>query len=68
MRFCGISGQSNCYHGDQKLPLTYNGKNGISRFSQPVLIRSFSNLVEREQAPELTQIRNSAKFDFPLRN
>ena len=35
----------NCgYHGNRKLPLTYNGKNGVSPFFQSSLIGSLSNL------------------------
>ena len=42
--FWGRSDQNCGYHGNRKLPLTYNGKNSVSTFSQSPLIRSLSNL------------------------
>ena len=33
--------QNSGFHGNRKLPLTYNGKNGVSTFSRLFLIRSF---------------------------
>ena len=33
--------QNSGVHGNRKPPLTYNGKNGVSTFSQLLLIRSF---------------------------
>ena len=38
------SDQTCGYHGIRKLPLTYNGKNGVSAFSQSPLLGSLSNL------------------------
>ena len=43
-RFWGRSDQNCSYHGNRKLPLTYNGKNGVPEFSQSLIIRSLSNL------------------------
>ena len=43
-RFLGRSDQNRGYHGNRNLPLTYNGKNGVSAFSQSPLIGSLSNL------------------------
>ena len=42
--FWGRSDQNCGYHGNRKLPLTYNGENGVSMFSQSPLIGSLSNL------------------------
>ena len=42
--FWGRSDQNCGYHGNRKLPLTYNGINSVSTFSQSPLIRSLSNL------------------------
>ena len=44
IRFWGRSDQNCGYHGNRKLPLTYNGKNGVPAFSQSPLIGSLSNL------------------------
>ena len=44
IRFLGRSDQNCGYHGNRKLPLTYNGKNAVSAFSQSPLIGSLSNL------------------------
>ena len=44
IRFWDRSDQKCGYHGNRKLPLTYNGKNGVSAFSQSPLIGSLSNL------------------------
>ena len=44
VRFWGRSDQNSGYHGNRKLPLTYNGENAVSRFSQSPLIGSLSNL------------------------
>ena len=43
-RFWGRLDQNCSYHGNRKLPLTYNGKNGDPEFSQSLIIRSLSNL------------------------
>ena len=43
IRFWGKSAQNCGYHGNRNLPLTYNGKNPVSAFSQSPLIRSLSN-------------------------
>ena len=34
-------GSKLCVHGNRKLPLTYNGENGVSTFSRLLLIRFF---------------------------
>ena len=39
--FWGGLDQNSGVHGNRKPPLTYNGENGVSTFSQLVLIRSF---------------------------
>ena len=44
LRFWDRSDQNYGYHGNRKLPLTYNGENGVSAFSQSPLIGSLSNL------------------------
>ena len=44
IRFWGRLAQNCGYHGNRKLPLTYNGKNTVSVFSQSPLIRPLSNL------------------------
>ena len=44
IRFWGRSDQNCGYHGNRKLLLTCNGKNGVSAFSQSPLIGSLSNL------------------------
>ena len=44
IRFWGRSDQNCGYHGNRKLPLTYNGQNCVPAFSQWPLIRSLSNL------------------------
>ena len=44
IRFWGRSGQNCGCHGNRKLPLTYNGKNAASAFSQSPLTGSLSNL------------------------
>ena len=49
-RFCGRSEQNCGYHGNRKVPLTYNGKNGVSAFSESPLIGSLSNLLVTRQA------------------
>ena len=43
--FWGRLGQNSGVHGNRKLPLTYNGENGASTFSQLLLIRSFLYLL-----------------------
>ena len=40
-RFWGRLDQNSGVHGNRKPPLTYNGENGVSTFSQLLLIRSF---------------------------
>ena len=41
----GFGANQNCgYHGNRKLPLAYNGENGVPAFSQSHLIGSLSNL------------------------
>ena len=42
-KFWGRSDQNCGYHGNRKLPLTYNGKNAVFVFSQSPVIGSFSN-------------------------
>ena len=42
--FGGRSDQNSGYHGRRKLLLTYNGKKGVSAFSQSPLIVSLSKL------------------------
>ena len=44
IRFCGRLDQNCGCHGNRKLPLTYNGQNGVSAFSQSPLIGSLSDL------------------------
>ena len=44
IRFWGRSDKNCGYHGSRKLPLTYNGENAVSAFSQIPLIGSSSNL------------------------
>ena len=44
VRFRGRSDQNCGYHGNRKLPLTYNEENGVSAFSQSPLIGPLSNL------------------------
>ena len=44
IRFWGRLDQNCCCHGNQKLPLTYNGENGVSTFSQSFWIGSSPNL------------------------
>ena len=39
--FWGRLDQNSGAHGNRKLPLTYNGENGVSTFSRLLLIRSF---------------------------
>ena len=39
--FLGRLDQNSGVHGNRKPPLTYNGENGVSNFSQLLLIRSF---------------------------
>ena len=39
--FWGRLDQNSGVQGNRKLPLTYNGENGVSNFSQLLLIRSF---------------------------
>ena len=39
--FWGRLDQNSGVHGNRKPPLTYNGENGVSTFSQLLLIRSF---------------------------
>ena len=46
-------------HGNRKLPLTYNGKNGAFAFSQSRLIGSLSNLQVMRTG---MQSRKSSKF------
>ena len=41
IRFWGRLDQNSGVHGNRKPPLTYNGKNGVSTFSQLLLIQSF---------------------------
>ena len=41
IRFWGRLDQNSGFHGNRKPPLTYNGENGVSTFSQLLLIRSF---------------------------
>ena len=41
IRFWGRLDQNSGFHGNRKPPLTYNGKNHVSTFSQLFLIRSF---------------------------
>ena len=38
--FLGRLDQNSGVHGNRKLPLTYNGENGVSTFSRLLLIRS----------------------------
>ena len=45
IRLWGRSDQNIGYHGNRKLPLTCNGKNVVSTFSQSPLIGSLSNLL-----------------------
>ena len=44
IRFLGRSDQNCGYHGNGKLPLTYNWKNSVATFSPSSLIGSLSNL------------------------
>ena len=44
IRFWGRSDKNCGYHGNRKLPFTYNGENGLSAFSQSPIIGSLSNL------------------------
>ena len=44
IRFWGRLDQNYGYHGNRKLPLTYNGQNGVPAFCQSPLIRSLSNM------------------------
>ena len=39
--FWGRLDHNSGVHGNRKPPLTYNGENGVSKFSQLLLIRSF---------------------------
>ena len=63
IRFCGRSDQNCGYHGNRKLPLTYNGQNGVSAFSQSALIGSLSNLqvtrtgIKSQMSSTLGQVR-----------
>ena len=41
IRFCGRLDQNSGFHGNIKPPLTYNGENDVSTFSQLFLIQSF---------------------------
>ena len=41
IRFWGRLDQNSVVHGNRKPLLTYNGENGVSTFSQSLLIRSF---------------------------
>ena len=41
IRFWGRLDQNSGFHGNRKPPLTYNGENDVSTFSQLFLIRSF---------------------------
>ena len=41
IRFWGRLDQNAGFHGNRKLPLTYNGENDVSTFSRLFLIRSF---------------------------
>ena len=41
MMFWGRLDKNSGVHGNRKPPLTYNGENGVSNFSQLLLIRSF---------------------------
>ena len=41
LRFWGRLDQNSGFHGNRKPPLTYNGENDVSTFSQLFLIRSF---------------------------
>ena len=44
IRFWNRLDQNSGFHGNRNLPLTYNGENDVSTFSQLFLIRSFLNL------------------------
>ena len=59
--FWGRLDQNCGYHGNRKLPLTYNGKNGVCAFSQSPLIRSLSNLQITR-----TGIISQDEFEFGL--
>ena len=57
----------NCgYHGNQKLPLTYNGENGVSIFCQSFLIRSLPNLLVSKISVNLRGVLISAGLDHSL--
>ena len=43
-------------HGNQKLPLTYNGENGVSTFSQSFLIESLPNLKVSQMSSNSSRI------------
>ena len=44
IRFCGRLDQNSGFHGNTKIPLSYNEEKDISTVSLLFLIRSFSNL------------------------
>ena len=51
IRFWGSSDQHCGYHGNRKLPLTYNGQNGVPAYSQSPLIGSLSDFSLRRYSP-----------------
>ena len=57
--FWGRLDQNSGVHGNGKLPLTYNGENGVSTFSRLLLIRSFFILAGNEDINKI-----SDKFEF----
>ena len=63
---CSINGVGerlvlNCgCHGSQKLPLTYNGKNGVSTFSQSFLVGSLPNLQVSKKGVKSEMSSNSS--------
>ena len=68
IRFWGRLDQNSGFHGNRKLPLTYNGENVVSTFSRLFLIRSFLYLqVTRTCIKSLTS-SISARSDHWLRS
>ena len=70
--FWGKSDQNCGYHGNRKLPLTYNRENAVSAFSQLPLFGSLSNLqvtrtdIKSRMSSNLDRVRLFTRSYSPL--
>ena len=68
IRFWGRLDQNCGCHGNQKLPLIYNGENGVSTFSQSFLIGSSPNLRVSKTDVKSKIVQIPPGFDYSLQS